>query len=135
MLKRLIAVAVVAALPVVAVPASAAPAATTRQTRVISDCQHPHYEPKRIILTCGDANMLLTHLSYVKWRAKRVEGAGRFVYNDCEPNCAAGHFHHFHVTVTLSRVRVRHHHRLFTRLVTTNYRGAQQTYALPTKGV
>jgi hypothetical protein len=34
-----------------------------------------------------------------------VRGRGRALYNDCQPNCAAGHFHSAPVRVRLFRPR------------------------------
>lgn len=120
---------VVAALAV----APAAAAAGPRHVEVISDCQHAHYRPASIVLSCADANSFLKHVRYTAYGEHRARGGARFVYNDCQPNCAAGHFHHFHVRVTLKRVRDRHGMALFTRLV-THHHGHGQTYYLPTRG-
>lgn len=124
--------ALVAALALATVPVAHA-AAGTRQVDVISDCQHAHYKPSSIILSCADANSFVKRIHYTSYGAQTAKAGARFVYNDCEPNCAAGHFHHFHVQITLKRVRDHYGKALFTRLVTTNHKGQRQTYYLPTK--
>jgi hypothetical protein len=96
--RRLVIVLVVAAL--IAGGASSAGAAT--QTVVPRDCIHEAVKPHSIIITCADANFVLTGLKWSHWRRRSAAGAGSAKINDCKPSCAEGHFHKYPVSVRLS---------------------------------
>jgi hypothetical protein len=91
-----------------AAPATAAaktlPAASTQATpasppkvdagiKVYGNCKTPSVEPTEIVLACADYNALLESLHWTSWTATSATAVGTFVYNDCTPNCAEGHFH------------------------------------------
>jgi len=61
--------------------------------------------PKKIIVACGDANFYFTNLAWSSWNGKQAVAKGVAHLNDCNPSCAAGHFHTYRSTVTLSRSR------------------------------
>ena len=112
-------------------PASAATAAST-PVKVISSCTATKYKPTRYIFFCADANQGMTHASYKWWTAKTAHGVATFYYNDCEPNCAAGHFHMVPAEFTLFRVvRSAKYGPLFSR-VSVDTRQGHQIYDLPT---
>jgi hypothetical protein len=94
---------------------------------VLVNCQHHGVVlPRTFILTCADANDVLTNLSWVSWRTVAF-GSGIERINTCVPNCAAGHFHSYRALITLWRVRARGHGTgqfKFTRL-TEIYPGAR----------
>lgn len=80
-------------------PASASPA----PIKVYGNCTRPSVEPSEIVLACADDNALLTGLHWTSWTATSATAAGTLEYNDCSPNCAAGHFRDVpgtHVTLT-----------------------------------
>jgi hypothetical protein len=130
-----------AAVPGAAVPAAAGPAARPQAHRahkrpagidwvhavVLVNCQHRAVIlPHSFILTCADANDLLTNLSWVSWRDVAF-GSGTERVNSCTPNCAAGHFHSYPALITVWRPRARGHgtgQLKFTRL-TEVYTGAR----------
>lgn len=60
---------------------------------VYGNCVTPSVEPSEIVLACGDGNALLEGLHWTSWTAGSATAVGTFVYNDCTPNCADGHFH------------------------------------------
>jgi hypothetical protein len=107
--------------------ASAAPTQTAHHTKIINDCFHARYEPHKVLLLCGDGTQGLTHIHYTSWTGKRATGHARFVYDDCQPNCAQGHTHHYRVTFVFKRVRKDGDARVFTRVV-THHNGKKQTY-------
>jgi hypothetical protein len=61
--------------------------------------------PKKIIVTCGDANFYFTNLAWSSWNAKHATAKGIARVNDCRPTCAGGHFHAYRATLTLTRPR------------------------------
>jgi hypothetical protein len=72
------------------------------QTVVPRDCVHEAVKPRSIIITCADANFVLTGLKWSHWRRRSAAGAGSAKINDCKPSCANGHFHKYPVSVSLS---------------------------------
>ena len=68
-----------------------------------SDCQHAHVRPSRLIVACGDGNLVLTHMHWTRWDGHTARGHGTALYNTCSPNCAQGHFGRAPVQATLSR--------------------------------
>ncbi len=63
----------------------------------------PVVRPRSIVIACADANAYLTGLHWKTWTATRAAGSGVLHRNDCNPYCAAGHFHTSAAVVTLSR--------------------------------
>jgi hypothetical protein len=61
---------------------------------VYGNCKTPSVEPAEIVLACADYNAILESLHWTSWTAASATAVGTFVYNDCTPNCAEGHFHH-----------------------------------------
>jgi hypothetical protein len=59
---------------------------------VYADCSSPSVEPKVIILACADGGAVLQDIRWTSWTSTRATGLATFVYNDCSPSCAAGHF-------------------------------------------
>jgi hypothetical protein len=94
---------------------------------VLVNCRHHAVIlPHSFVLTCADANDVLTSLSWVSWRNVAF-GSGTERVNSCIPSCAAGHFHSYHALITLWRPRARGHgtgQLKFTRL-TEVYTGAR----------
>lgn len=71
--------------------------------RVVGNCFHSQLRPASIVLACADANLLLSHLRWTSFGGSVARGSGDYSYNDCNPYCAAGHFHSYPITVVLSR--------------------------------
>jgi hypothetical protein len=99
--------------------ASSAGHSSAGHTKVVANCLKPAYKPKKIILTCADANSDLSHIHYASWTATRASGRARLDFNDCNPNCASGTFEHQPVTFVLTRVRDVKGTEIFTRVVVT----------------
>ncbi|HEX2820389.1 MAG TPA: hypothetical protein VHO07_09530 [Streptosporangiaceae bacterium] len=68
---------------------------------VAIDCQgQPQVRPGNFTLACADGNDYLTRLSWTSWTAGLASAIGVQEVNDCDPYCAAGHFHGYPVDVT-----------------------------------
>lgn len=76
-------------------PTSSAPTTSPLDTsiEVYANCSTPSVEPVKIILSCGDFGEYLTGVTWSSWSSVSATGSGTLHYNDCNPNCAAGHFH------------------------------------------
>lgn len=61
--------------------------------RVYGDCTTTSVEPAGIVLACADYGESVSGLSWSSWTASGASGVGMLIYNDCNPNCAAGHQH------------------------------------------
>jgi hypothetical protein len=59
-------------------------------------------KPHQIIITCADANFVLTGLKWSHWGRKSATGTGSAKINDCKPFCAKGHFHKYRARIKLS---------------------------------
>ncbi|HTW20546.1 MAG TPA: hypothetical protein VME70_10090 [Mycobacteriales bacterium] len=116
--------------PAAAATTGARPAGAVH-TQVYSSCQKPTYRPHSYILTCADAYTQIHNARYSAWGRQRATGHGRYVYNTCEPSCAAGTMKHHPVTFTLYRARAIKGVRLFTRMA-VSYAGLTETFTLPT---
>ena len=72
---------------------------------VWTGCEHrPRVRPSSIVTACADANFYVDHLRWKTWGPRAATATGVAHYNDCNPNCAGGHFHTFAATVRLSKV-------------------------------
>jgi hypothetical protein len=85
------AVAVALSLWVVAAESGAVSHAAT--TRVLPCVGAPQVRPGKYVLACGDGNFYVTSLRWVRWSASVGIARGEATLNDCQPDCAAGHFH------------------------------------------
>ena len=74
--------------------APASPPEVDAGVEVYGNCKTPSVEPAEIVLACADYNAILESLHWTSWTATSATAVGTFVYNDCTPNCAEGHFHH-----------------------------------------
>jgi hypothetical protein len=71
---------------------------------VVINCQFkPEVRPSAMILTCADANDVLTGLHWVSWGTGAAFATGIEQINDCTPYCAAGKFINYPVLVDLWR--------------------------------
>ena len=59
----------------------------------IASCGSRRTRPRSLVIACGDANFRLVHLRWRHWNRRRARATGAVLYNDCNPYCAAGHFH------------------------------------------
>jgi hypothetical protein len=84
------------------VAAVAVAGASATGDRVVGNCFHSQLRPTSIVITCADANTELIRLRWSTFGGPTASGTGDYAYNDCTPDCAAGHVHSYPVTVVLS---------------------------------
>jgi hypothetical protein len=103
------------AVGVAAVRAATAPGFAGCRAYVV---HHPKLivRPTSIVAACGDGNFYFTGLSWSTWSASGGSGAGTAHQNDCDPYCAAGHFHTYPATVRLDLPKSCNGRRELTRL-------------------
>ncbi len=98
---------------------------------VAIDCQgQPQVRPGNFTLACADGNDYLTRLSWTSWTAGRARATGVQEVNDCDPYCAAGHFHGYPVAVIFrgsASVPGQPGRERYTK-VTVRYRGARPDF-------
>ena len=79
-------------------------AAAGQRTRVVAHCTDVSFEPTHYIFYCADGGAGLRHAVYDKWASDVARGSGTYWFNDCDPSCAGGTFHHRAATFRLYRV-------------------------------
>lgn len=87
----------------VAIPGAAALAASSPRNVKISDCSKALTRPKTVTLTCADAGVVLSKLSWSSFGGSAAKAKGQIAINTCKPNCAAGATKTYPVTVTASK--------------------------------
>jgi hypothetical protein len=78
--------------------------------KVLSCIGLPELRPTNYVITCADANASWKMVRWSSWGGKDAVGRGYLYLNDCQPDCAAGHFHSYLSQVVLSEVRQTKHH-------------------------
>jgi hypothetical protein len=63
------------------------------------------HRPRSIMIACGDGNFWVGALHWKTWTAGGASATGTAHANDCDPYCAAGHFHIYPVAVTLTSAK------------------------------
>jgi hypothetical protein len=58
-----------------------------------SKCYNANQKPKRVVVSCADANFQLKSLRWHGWNKKKAKAQGKALVNDCRPDCARGTFH------------------------------------------
>ncbi len=125
-------------------PWSAGATTTSAATRASSVTAVPQYvvlnclnkaqfEPGTISLACADDGVGLTHLHWTSWTPELASAYGTEWQNDCQPNCAEGHFHNYPVVVELwGSAAVKGHpaQRRYTEATLSYPKGRPVLYAL-----
>ena len=75
--------------------------------------------PKSIVLACADANYELDRLRWRGWGRAAAAASGTARANDCNPNCASGHFQAYPVLVTASKLTACGKAHVYERLTLT----------------
>ena len=57
-----------------------------------------------VTLTCADGGIKVMDIKWEIWRASGAIGTGRYLVNQCEPDCASGNYIEAPVEVRLSRL-------------------------------
>jgi len=73
------------------------------------------YKPRRLNPSV-DGSLFVTGMRWELWNAHRARGTGTAHVNDCDPDCADGHYSEHRVTVRLGRPRELCDARFFTSL-------------------
>lgn len=68
------------------------------------DCEYPEVKPGAITLTCADGGQYIDGISWDTWGSTGAQGTGTYHVNDCDPNCAEGHFQQREVKINLSKL-------------------------------
>ena len=62
-------------------------------------------KPQDISISCADANLMISKITWKSWTNKRAKGSGTLVWNTCLPQaCVDGIVQRYPVTITLSNV-------------------------------
>ena len=102
-------------------PASAA----GKRPLLISNCAKAKFEPRNVIIACGDASLGAREMTWSKWTQKAALGTGTGQVNDCTPDCAHGTTKTAPMQLLLSKPRrCSNGLRLFTKLRYTWTSGA-----------
>lgn len=70
------------------------------------NCSTPVTTPKQIVINCADANRYVAGLHWQHWGAQSATATGRLYWNNCQPNCAAGHEESRAITFTANGRRL-----------------------------
>ena len=109
-LASTMAAAVIAGAPV-------ASAADPSDTVVVNCLGKQVTEPKQIVVTCGDASVMVMRIDWSSWTANGAKGTGTLTWNTCLPKtCVAGIVETYKVRVTLGRVASAPSSPAFTRM-------------------
>lgn len=85
--------------------ASSAQAANAGDTVVINCLGKKVVKPKQIVVTCADANVAVTGITWSTWTMNGAVGSGTLSWNTCLPtDCASGAVETYPVRVKLGRV-------------------------------
>jgi len=68
----------------------------------------PTVRPSSVVLACADANFGMRKLVWRGWGRATARATGTAYANDCNPNCAAGHFHSYPAVLVSSGRQVCH---------------------------
>jgi hypothetical protein len=92
---------------------------------LIANCLKPKFEPKSVIIACGDASLGATGITWSSWTQKSAVGTGTGQINDCTPDCVHGHTKMAPMQLSLSKPKkCPNGRRLFTKLRYTWTSGA-----------
>lgn len=77
---------------VVGTAGASGPTASTSGSRVllISNCKKAKFQPPTVIITCGDAGLIASGLTWSQWGKKVAQGTGTGEIKVCKPDCASG---------------------------------------------
>jgi hypothetical protein len=67
------------------------------------NCETIEQKPSEFFTACADGNTGLTKITWKIWTAVSANGFGYYFSNDCNPDCADGHFHYKKVAILLGK--------------------------------
>ncbi|HZQ86565.1 MAG TPA: hypothetical protein VFA83_17090 [Acidimicrobiales bacterium] len=82
---------------VTAPPTTTPPTTTAAATRLYTCANTIEFEPSDYVLACADYNAGLQKLHWTSWTESSATATGEWNQNDCQPDCADGHFHQYPV--------------------------------------
>jgi hypothetical protein len=86
---------------------------------IISTCSsNVTREPSRLVASCADANSELSSMHWTNWGDATAFGVGVGRWNDCVPNCSAGHWRNEPVVAWAWDIK----HNLYTHLESSDPR-------------
>jgi hypothetical protein len=86
---------------------------------IVSTCaRHVTQEPRRLVVSCADANSVLASLRWTDWGDTTAYATGVARWNDCTPTCVAGHWKSEPIVAWAWRLRGH----LYTRLASSDPR-------------
>jgi len=68
----------------------------------IGNCSRLESEPASLVISCADGNYALVGLRWRTWGSATATATGTARVNDCQPDCAGGHFHDYAIMATAS---------------------------------
>jgi len=102
--------------------------ARTASVRIDLSCSNKTgIQPSSYVITCADANTLLTKLTWSDWGQATAYATGDARWNNCTPDCVSGHWKSEPVTVWAWRVR----DGLYTRLASSDPKVLTQLTVAP----
>jgi hypothetical protein len=113
-----------------------ASAATSPSVKLLSCTNSTVVKPRQFVITCADANTLLTKTHWTSWTTTGAVGTTRFGMNLCTPDCAASPISYFsNSTVHLSKPVATKQGRLFSSLVVRyKQNGKSKVYSFSWRG-
>ena len=75
----------------------------------------PAYRPKSLSPEPG-ATLVIKHVTWSSWSPTQAKGKGTVLANDCNPNCASGHYRHDPATIHLLNPHVACGKRFFDKM-------------------
>jgi hypothetical protein len=114
--KRSLLAAVIVALAVAAAASASSSPGFLGCKAFVAPSSTPQVRPSQIVVACGDGGFFLSKLKWSRWNATGAVATGKANENDCNPNCAAGHFHAYAVQVKLSKVATCGGNHVFSKL-------------------
>lgn len=97
---------------------AAGPASAAERAQV-NNCGQLETKPADLVLSCADANAMLTELTWRGWSNSRATGVGTYEVNDCEPTCVAGTTRSYPVRVVLGTPKVQEGKRVLSKVTMT----------------
>ncbi len=77
--------------------------ASAHDPSALPDCQGKlQVRPSSIVFACGDGGVYATGVQWSKWGTLSATATATMHANDCEPNCAQGHFHTYAAIIVVS---------------------------------
>lgn len=75
------------------------------KTVKLSNCGTFEAKPTSIVISCADANITVTHITWTGWGHATAHGVGTLNWNTCTPTCVAGTWKHKHLVFSARGLR------------------------------